>query len=408
VLILLTDDQRVGSYETMPRSISKMRAEGTEYANGIAVTPTCCPSRATIMSGQYPHNHGTKASSPESANRYNKANSLQADLHAAGYFTAIAGKYFNGVDSNPPHFDRWAISKGTGYNNSSFNVDGTLTTNTGYATTFIRTKILEYLQTFETTDDARPWYAYVGFKAPHPPPTPEAKYSTSPFPPWTSNPANSESDLSDKPAYVQNNATSLSASQTKRAKMYRTLYSVDDAVMAILDRLATTGELDNTLVFLLSDHGYMWWEHRLTEKHVPYEEALRIPYFVRWPGHFARGAVETKVVATLDVAPTAYQATGVTPENTVDGKPLEVSERSRIYAEFFSANRVPTWRAIWSPAELYVRYPANGEREYYGPDDPWQVSNRYKDGLVGNEPPDEATFDQLLTQQSACRGSGCL
>ena len=70
-------------------------------------------------------------------------------------------------------------------------------------------------------------------------------------------------------------------------------------------------------------------------------------------------------------------------------------------------NKVPEWKALWSPSETYVRY-ASGEHEFYGPDDPWQLSNRYKDGLVGNEPADEAILDQLILQQSACRGSDCL
>ena len=59
VLILLTDDQRLDALATMPRTVTKLRREGTEFVNAVAVTPTCCPSRATIMSGQYPHNHGT-------------------------------------------------------------------------------------------------------------------------------------------------------------------------------------------------------------------------------------------------------------------------------------------------------------------------------------------------------------
>jgi arylsulfatase A-like enzyme len=406
VLIILTDDQRADSYVTMPRTISTLRSEGTEYLNAIAVTPTCCPSRATIMSGQYPHNHGTKVSSAESAAVYNKANSLQADLKIAGYFTAITGKYFNGVQTNPPHFDRWAISKSIAYNNSSFNVDGTYTTETGYATTFIKNKTLEYLSAFEGSDDPRPWYVYVGFKAPHEPATPAGEYASAPFPAWRQNPANSESDLSDKPAYVLNKSVELSTSQTKRRNMYRTLYSVDDAVMEIFNRLRAMSELDDTLVLLLSDHGFMWWEHKLSAKHVPYEESLRIPFFVRWPGHFAAGARQTKVVATLDVAPTVYEATGVTPDHVIDGDPLLTSSRSRIFAEFFKGSNVPTWRALWSPNETYVRY-STGEREYYAPEDPWQIANRYKDGIPGNEPTAQAQWDRLLNGQATCKGVAC-
>jgi arylsulfatase A-like enzyme len=405
VLVLVTDDQRANTYATMPRTVAKLRAEGTEFSNAVAVTPTCCPSRATIMSGQYPHNHGTFFSSPQSAELYDKGDSLQADLHAAGYFTAMVGKYFNGIRTNPPHFDRWATSPSIGYFNSLWNVNGVETTSTGYATTFARNRSLEYLSEFDATDDGKPWYAYIGFKAPHEPSKPEAAFANATFPPWRNDPANTESDLSDKPQYVRDNAVTLEHSKSLRRGMFRTLYSVDNAIMSIFDRLSALGEMDNTLVFLLSDHGFMWWEHKLSAKHAPYDPSVRIPMFVRWPGHFAAGAKRTEVVATLDVAPTVYAATGIIPEHVMDGKPLGSSNRARIFLEFYAGSRVPSWNALWSPTETYVRYAS--EREYYAPDDPWQLTNRYKDGIPGNEPTQQAEWDRWLANQKACTGALC-
>ena len=74
--------------------------------------------------------------------------------------------------------------------------------------------------------------------------------------------------------------------------------------------------------------------------------------------------------------------------------------------EFYGGNKVPAWRAMWSPTETYVRY-ANGSREYYAPDDPWQLANRYKDGIAGNEPQQQAEWDQWIAQQKVCAGAGC-
>ena len=415
VLIILTDDQRQGAYETMPWTIDRLRAEGTEYVNAIATHPHCCPSRASIMSGQYPHNHNVHFSDATQARKLDLANTMQADLRPAGYLTGIAGKYFNGVGSNPPHFDRWAIAPTHDYNNAKFNVNGVMTSNTGYVTTFIRTQTLKMLDFFEQRD-SQPWYMYMAPPVPHEPATPQQKYASSPWPPWQDNPANRETDLSDKPPYVLRHQRSLESSQTWRRKMYRTLYSVDEAIKAVFAKLQAQGELEKTLIFYLSDHGFLWHEHGLNFKWVPYNEALRIPFFVRWPGNFPAGAREEKVVGNIDIAPTVYEATGVTPDHVVDGKSLTTSNRTTIFAESYGMKRheypIPGWHALWSPSDTYARYFStssvnaadHGFREYYAPDDPYQLNNTFADDDPSNDP----ALDFLLDAQAQCAGDGCL
>ena len=82
ILIIVTDDQRANAYETMPKMLSIFRDQGTKYTNAIATTPWCCPSRASIMSGQYVHNHGV--TNLDNSVNLNTGNTLTADLRAAG------------------------------------------------------------------------------------------------------------------------------------------------------------------------------------------------------------------------------------------------------------------------------------------------------------------------------------
>src|SRR5687768_8542263 len=85
ILIVLTDDQRLGTVTPLPAIRRWFRGGGVEYPNAVAVTPVCCPSRATIMSGRYSHNHGVLDN--QSAERFDEDTSLQRLLHDGGYRT---------------------------------------------------------------------------------------------------------------------------------------------------------------------------------------------------------------------------------------------------------------------------------------------------------------------------------
>lgn len=86
--------------------------------------------------------------------------------------------------------------------------------------------------------------------------------------------------------------------------------------------LRDTGQLDNTLAFFLSDNGYMWSEHGLSAKRHAYTQSIQIPMFARWTGHLPAGAVDPRLVANVDIAPTVYEAVGVVPRDDVDGRSL--------------------------------------------------------------------------------------
>jgi arylsulfatase A-like enzyme len=388
VLIIMTDDQRASSdgLSVMDDTLKIFGDGGTYYPNAVVTTPLCCPSRASIFSGRYAHNTGVLTNS--SADKFDPTTSMQYHLQRLGYKTALVGKYLNEVKSDFPYFDlqAWRV----GYYDSSGS----------YSTTYIKDKAVEFLNTFEQ-NDAQPWLMYVHPYAPHPDATPETKYENAYVPPWDDNPARTETDLSDKPPYVAKQAANVSKTGTQnlRSRMIRTLYSVDDLVASVFAQLDALEET-NTVAFFLSDNGYQWYEHQLDGKGHVYDDSVQVPFFIRWPGRVPASLIDTKVVANIDIAPTVYDILGYTPDNyTVDGRSLFTSNRSFVLTEGFGRG----FHSLWSPDSVYSEY-GDGFKEYYWPDDPWQLDNGFK---TGRPPPSEsALHDQLLAYKN-CVGSAC-
>jgi arylsulfatase A-like enzyme len=144
----------------------------------------------------------------------------------------------------------------------------------------------------------------------------------------------------------------------------------------------------------MSDNGYMWGEHGLIAKATAYDQSLRIPMMMRWDGHTAPGTDE-RLAANIDVAPTVYEATGVTPSYALDGKSLlQQWDRETILAEVYGAISRPElrWAGLIGHDYRYVEYYGGDEtvpvfREYYDRvSDPWQLDNLFGDGDPMNDP----------------------
>ena len=388
ILIIMTDDQRASAdgLSVMDETHRIFGGGGTKFTNAVATTPLCCPSRASIFSGRYAHNTGVTQQDPAG---FDQTTTLQYHLRRQGYTTALVGKYLNNFKGKPPHFD-YVKTKAGYYNKSGI-----------YSTHIIRDTAKSFLSTFEQTD-ADPWLMYLHTVAPHLPATPEKKYASAFVPPWGMNPARSESDRSDKPPYVQEIKTGEKGTIDIRARQIRTLYSVDDMIADVFDRLGALGEADNTIAFFLSDNGYMWMEHKLRLKSHAYDDSVRIPLFMRWPGHVEQGAVDDRIVANIDIAPTIYDIIDYTPDHTMDGRSLFASNRSEILTEGWGPKATP-FEALWNPDWMYAEYDG-GFKEYYGPDDPWQLDNGFK---TGDPPSNAAQLATRLRSASTCSGTAC-
>ncbi|HEX9823834.1 MAG TPA: sulfatase [Actinomycetota bacterium] len=413
ILVIVTDDQRLGTVTPLPEIRRRFRAEGVEYPNATASTPVCCPSRASIMSGRYAHNHGVHDN--HQADAFDEAGSVQRYLHEAGYRTGILGKFLNGWDleRNPAYLDDWAIfTSSSNYHRSTWNVNGTVRSVPEYSTTFLRHRVVRYLEESEASDDA-PWFLLVAPAAPHAPAQAEDRYRHVPFPAWPGNPATREADRSDKPPYLQARPAARPLAGVMRRQL-RTLLSVDLLVATVFDRLEELGEQD-TLALFLSDNGFLLGEHGWTGKGVPYRASIGIPFFLRWPGRIAGGTSDDALVGTIDVAPTVLDAAGLgqaTLETEMDGRSLlGPIERDAMLSEFWTAGGpVPTWASIRTPAAQYVEYEVEPGlvtfREYYDlVSDPWQLTNLLGDDDPTNDPPDVADLAARLAALRRCAGT---
>jgi arylsulfatase A-like enzyme len=420
VLIIMTDDQRAGTIKYMPRTRRWFKRAGTSFINAYSTTPLCCPSRTSIFTGRYAHNHGVKNN--HLTDELEQKSTLQRYLKEAGYRTALFGKYLNSwaVTWDPPYFDAWATwSRGGGhYYNNQWNVRGRVKTIKKYSTDFIKRRAVRFLERAER-DDRRPWLLYLTPVAPHRPFTPEPDYARARVPVWKSNPAVSERDKRDKPPYVQQKRVRLKRVEQIRRQQLRTLMSVDELVGRVFGLLKRQNEKRRTVAFFLSDNGYLWGEHGLalnTGKRPPYVPSVRIPMVVRWPGRVGASKTTRRLVANIDVAPTVLDAANVEPSSRwpLDGRSLlGGGARRRLLLEYWvDVGRTPEWAATQTAAYQYIEYyEEDGTtvafREYYDlAGDRWELRNLLADRGDGNDP-DVDELSERLDEDRGCEGSDC-
>jgi arylsulfatase A-like enzyme len=372
------------------------------------------------MTGQYPHNHGVRRN--EDSDQLLQESTLQYYLQQNGYLTGIAGKYLNGwkeAEASPPYFDRWATIDDSSYQKVYYdflaNVNGEIRFPRGYSTDFIARKSVRFMRQFDAEDET-PWFLYVSPFASHKPFVPETSYRNARTPQWFGNPSVTEGDRSDKPPWVQERNVRLPGSQAVARLQSRTLMSADDLVEALFKAMAQLDEKRDTLAVFISDNGYLWGEHGLASKRFPYTGAIKVPLMVRWPGVVAADAIDERLAANIDVAPTILQTVGIQPDHVIDGRSLLADvTREKLLFEYFGSRLggdVPAWASLRSLSYQYVEYyedqgPTTLFTEYYDLlNDPFQLENLLQDGDPTNDP--QATVLSIeLARTRDCEGESC-
>src|SRR5215211_5974532 len=178
IVLILTDDQDARSLDYMPRVKAQLIDRGTTFDNGFVTDPLCCPSRATILRGQYVHNHTIRGNTaPDAHDRFRdlglEESTVAMWLHEGGYRTALIGKYMNAYDQFyiPPGWDYWFAAYGYG-NYRKYNDNGTLVDypDESPSTNVLADKLLAYLES--TEDNPKPFFLYLATYDPHWPSTP--------------------------------------------------------------------------------------------------------------------------------------------------------------------------------------------------------------------------------------------
>jgi N-acetylglucosamine-6-sulfatase len=346
IVFILTDDQELvlGSLDVMPQTRALIAAQGVTFASHFVPLSLCCPSRSTILTGQYPHNHGVYTNFPPDggyqrfADLGHEGTTMATALHAAGYRTALFGKYLNGYPGaeGPTHvpagWDEWASPvAGSPYAayHYTLNENGKPVKHGGtaadYMTDVLAAKATDFVR--RTAGTGQPFFLYMATYAPHRPSTPARRHANL-FPglqaPRT--PSFNESNVTDKPVLIRSlarlKAGQIAAIDALYRKQRQSLQAVDEAVAALVQALQETGELANTYIVFTSDNGFHMGQHRLQPgKYTPYETDVHVPLLVRGPGVPASATV-TSLTASVDLAPTFAELAGATLPLAPDGRSL--------------------------------------------------------------------------------------
>src|SRR5215203_6158335 len=421
-VFILTDDMRQDDLKYMPKTRDLLGDQGMQFTNAFVSNPLCCPSRATIMRGQYAHNTGvwTNTPGPDGAwqgykNHGNEQDNIATRFHSAGYRTGLFGKYFNDYDGStvPPGWDDWfGVPSGTGVFNYYVNDNGTQkffgSSESDYATDVLSRETQSFIDASVVAN--KPFLAYVAPKPPHEPAVPAPRHVN------TFNgekaprlPSFNEIDVSDKPPSIQSlsplTATQIAEIDAHHEKRVESLQSVDDLVAAVVGKLGAQGMLSNTYIVFTSDNGWHHGEHRIKSgKSKPYEESIRMPLLVRGPG-VQVGTTTDKLTLNTDFFPTFTDLAGLTTPEYVDGRSLRpvlqgnaTSWRTAVLLEIRSS----ILGIRTSDGRKYIEY-GDGFKEYYDlKADPNELRNLVYYGEVS-----PAALASRLQALKGCSGDTC-
>ena len=443
IVVLMTDDQTLASMSVMTQTNRLIGDEGTTFTRSFVNYSLCCPSRATLYTGQYAHNHGVLGNGPPLGGytRLDKTNWLPLWLQAAGYRTMHVGKFLNGYGrlsaptEVPPGFNDWhgTIDPSTySFYNYTVNENGTLRTYGAanepefYSTDFFARRANELIAAAAPSD--QPFFMSVAFLAPHAgqPAEPDdpAGQSTPAVAPRHANafstvglpqPASfNEADMSDKPALMQRRPlltpARVAAIQENYQQRLESLLAVDEAVASIVGGLETAGELDDTLILFTSDNGFFHGEHRVRQgKLLVYEPSIRLPLLMRGPG-VPENESQSQLVTNADLAPTILDAADARPGRAQDGRSLldlvedpGVQWGRELLLEG-GTNSGLTYTALRNYRWKWVEH-GNGERELYDLErDPDELANVAADPALA---PLRNAMSARLAALRACAGRSC-
>lgn len=402
IILIVTDDQWVGSEFAMPLTQAKLWDRSVIFNNAYVTTPLCCPARAGILSGQYGHTNGVLRNSPPHGGypAFDDSESLPVWLDRAGYETALYGKYLNRYDGGrvPPGWDDWwafTITQPPMY--YTYNVRD-LYTITQYENARLSTDVIfdKGIQFVQNNSD-NPFFLMLAVSAPHP------TEGESPVDPQDAglfedyvltSPSFNEADMSDKPLHMQALPLLDEVKVTNDIRdLLRSLAPVDRGIDRLLTTLESEGLMDNTIIIFVSDNGMLNGSHRHLVKIVPYEESIRVPLTIYAPKY--KAGTSDALVLNIDIAPTILDLAGVSPSEgyTFDGVSIRpiLKHKSRIVRDWFWIEQLqqkpfpPNWWGVHTVNNVYIEY-VSGEREFYDlAIDPYQLENRVADPSAAAE-----------------------
>ncbi|GAB2475676.1 sulfatase [Jatrophihabitans fulvus] len=438
IVFVLTDDLSYDLLRFMP-SLRALRTTGMALRNHFVVDSLCCPSRASIFTGRYPHNTGVRKNEGPAGGydafvrNGDDSRSYGLALQRAGYRTGFMGKYLNGYhpdDPIPPGWDDW-VSTGDGYRGFDYtlNENGRLRyygyEPKDYLTDVLSTKARAFISS--AADEGTPFALEVSTFAPHHPFVPAPRdadmypgLKAPRDPSYGRRTTDAPSWLAAFPKLTKLAATRMDSIYRQRARSVR---AVDRLIADIRSQLVRSGVQRDTYLIFSSDNGFHLGQHRLRSgKMTAYDSDIHVPLIVAGPG-VAPNSTATALTTSIDLAPTFEQIAGADPDPARDGVSMLPVWLGRTPADWTQATLVehaggdfapsdpdkqprlsgnpPTYRALRTRDALYVEY-VNGDREYYDlKSDPYELHN-----VVAGTPVSVlAPLQRAVAALDACAGA---
>ncbi len=343
IIFILTDDHRWDALGVMDHpflktpNLDRLAREGSLFENAFVTTSLCSPSRASILTGLYAHNHGV-------VDNYHPVDSslvfFPQYLQLAGYETAFIGKWHMGdVDEPQRGFDHWVAFRGQGTyypdghgtsrvvpqtRYDGFNINGEeRVPQKGYITDELTDYALDWMENRKQKE--QPFFLYISHKAVHsdfvPRDEDRGTYADVEWsPPSTF--ANTPENYEDKPRWLIDQRNSRHGVDfgynldTFDVEAYykrycEALIAVDDNVGRVMDYLEESDLVSNTLLVYMGDNGFQFGDHGLIDKRTAYEASIRVPLLMKYPGKIKPNTRFDPIVANIDIAPTLLDAAGI-------------------------------------------------------------------------------------------------
>ncbi|WP_158269136.1 sulfatase family protein [Kordia periserrulae] len=349
-LFILVDDQPFDALEDSGRypflktpNMQRLINEGAKFENYYVTQSICSPSRASFLTGTYPHIHGVNQNNKHVDPNWKDFQPYNAHLQIAGYQTAHVGKihmaHYRNEQHIRPGFDYWFSFIGQGeYFDPMVNDNGKEYQEKGYMTDILTDKAITWLK--EKRDPTKPFSLNLWHKAVHEDHSPAPRHNkifkndSLPTPPYNQHLEN----FAGKPEWQRLKAwdhkwKEYIPSDTlapkpwpikgyKFKKLLECLLAVDESLGEVLATLEEMGELDNTVIIYSSDNGYFMGEHGYWDKRIAYENSMKIPMLIRYPEKIKPGTKIASNALNIDLAPTILELAGIEKPSYMQGESM--------------------------------------------------------------------------------------
>jgi len=430
IVFIMTDDQAVDAVSDGARfpffkmpELDRLAGGGVRFRNAFVTTSICSPSRATCLTGLYSHKTGVPTNDP-SVDPAENVPLISEMLQKAGYETAFIGKWHMAPTDVPRRgFDYWLSFKGQGvYFDPTLNLNGERFQAKGYTTDILTDYAVKWI---EGRKKDKPFALFLWHKAPHEevksaerhrglfqdmelPEPPNFRDSYRGKPEWQRRGLlyglhqKEWRDGLEKPVPAEIGILTP-FEELWRGKHFdeylRALVAVDESTGRVLDTLDRMGRRKNSLILYTSDNGFNVFAHQSQiDKRTMWEESIRIPLVIQFPGEVGAGTSREQMVLNVDFAPTILEAAGIPVPPQMDGRPLQPLASDRppgdwrksflyIYRQEAYAPGIVTMVGARTDRFKYIRYPdeKEGLDELYDLEaDPHELRNVIGDPAYGD------------------------